>query len=132
MNDLFKPKEVQKLFADKVEGKTAEEKRKIEMALLKPTKLKQYTGEVPKYLNTLDEMSINIVFSNREQYTLFNEFFIISESCKGERYVTNMDFLFILLKNFKKKNPGVTPAEAREKYRATPRVASCDVGVEDE
>lgn len=126
MSSFFKPKDIQTEFAKQVEGKTEEEKRKIEMAMLKPEKLKPYVGETPKYLNTLDEMSINIVFSNREQYNLFQEFFIISESCKGERYVTNLDFLFILLRNFKKKNPGVSATEVREKYRNTARVASCD------
>lgn len=132
MSGFFKKKDTQTIFEKQVEGKTEVEKRIIEMQMLKPEKLRPYVGELPKYLNTLDEMSINIVFSSREQYELFQEFFIISESCKHERYVTNMDFLFILLKNFKKKNPGVTAAEVREKYRATPRVASCDVGVEDE
>lgn len=89
---IFKRNKVEQ-FKKKTEGKSKEEVREAEEALLVPENLPKYEGKQPTYKSELASRGTLIVFSSREQRELIGEIFSIKTSISNESYITNIDLL---------------------------------------
>ena len=91
--NIFEPIDQQEKFKRLTENATEEEKRKTERSLLKPEPLPAYNGMNPKHKSDLDTRVVIIVFSSDKEMELVGRHFTISESAKGEKYITDISKL---------------------------------------
>lgn len=75
------------------EGKTEEEKRELEEALLKPEPLAIYDGPQPEHKSELESRTALIVFRNKHQMDLIGELFQIRTSIGKVSYITDISLL---------------------------------------
>ena len=66
-----------KRFAKLVKGKTAQEKRKLEEDLLKPSQLPKYTGPEPS-AQGIEGRAVRMVFPDDESFDAFRRHFSVS------------------------------------------------------
>jgi len=94
---------VQDRFDKASKGKSNGETRVIEEALLKPNPIPDYTGDTPKHHSNLEYRLVNIAFKTDNDMKLVNDYVMtISESFKGEKYITDISLLIHIAKAIKK------------------------------
>ncbi len=103
---LFKNTGAAKLkkFKRVTKGKSQEQIREAEMALLKPDPIPPYNGEHPLNRNDLISRSVNIVFKSQEDMNAFHQNIMpISYSIAHKKaYITDITLLMNLLEDIKK------------------------------
>jgi len=87
-----------KNFSKVTKGKSKNEIRKAEEALLKPEPLEIYKGEKTKHRSELASRKAIIVFKDKKQQKLINELMSVRESVNGEVYITDISMLENLAK----------------------------------
>lgn len=88
-------------FNQVVEGKSEEEKREAEEALLQPEPLPDYTGEQPAHRNDLEARTVLIVFRTKAQMDLVGEVFSIRTSVANKSYITDISLLEYIARQVK-------------------------------
>jgi len=91
---------VQERFETQADGASEPEKRVLEQALLQPIKVQKYEGPEPKYKSALDALCVTVVFSSKAEMDLVARHMTISENVRHEQYITNIDFLLNLIKQY--------------------------------
>lgn len=102
-----------------VEGKSKEERRKIEMEMLRPDPIPPYIGEERRYIVN-SEHTVKFVFASQDEMDLFGKYIPIASYI--EKSVTDLKIIFDLLNAienghivYNKKNGTFLPYINREK-----------------
>ena len=85
-----------KQFQELAKGKTKEERRKLEMEMLKPEESSPYTGPQPTR-GVISEVTVKLVFPNKEAFSLFDRHFPIRKYI--EQSVSDLKLLIAFLRS---------------------------------
>jgi len=91
-----------KKFEERFSNSDEGDKRKLEKEMLKPEKLKHYTGPKPR-AQTLADRSVKIIFPNDELMEIFKKHFRVTNSKFVEKSVPNIKLLISFLRKLESK-----------------------------
>lgn len=90
-----KEKAKSKKYSDLSKNRSEEDKREIELALLKPDKIPSYTGPTP-IKNSLDKLTVKIILPDEKSMSLLRKYFKVGTFV--EQSINNISLLLELLR----------------------------------